>query len=69
MERTLIPGPLAQRCSVDRDIDIQHDGFAVAHAPQTSLQGWSQIPGVLDLLAFQSVRLRDFVRSTSGSPR
>jgi hypothetical protein len=57
---TLIPGRLAQRCSIDGDIDIQHDSFAVAHAPQASLQCRREIAGAFYLFTFQAVSFCDF---------
>src|SRR5262245_2940200 len=57
---TLIPGRLAQRRTIDGDIDIQHDSLTVPHAPQASLQCWTQITGIFNFFAFQAVSFRDF---------
>src|SRR5262245_45789325 len=55
----LIPGRLADGCTVDGDINIQHDSLAVAHASQTALQRRREIGGTGHLLALQPVGLRD----------
>ena len=52
--------PLAQRRSIGRDIDIQHNRLAIAHASQTSLQCRRQVARGFHLFAFQAIRFRDF---------
>ena len=55
----MIPGALAQRCSIGCYIDIQHNRLAIPHASQTSLQGGGQIARGFHLFALQAVSFRD----------